>query len=410
MDREKLLSVLGELPLEALANPRPSNVLEFSRKWKAILEESGSSPKVEEIIKLLKSSSELKIYDGTMLNMGSGAMRIEYRNLANWLIWRAAHTSPDKAVEDLETSLERDWSEAWDVLILNSLETPQTFEIAENIFIMPLADVPDSLWKFEMEKEARAWPSVPGSITPARCALGRRRAVAPRFWDSSKIDEGTQHGVAHDSPLFDLARRITLIRDACPLPYMEYTQLCDHVPCAQFTGWGAGSPRYDVVYGPSFKLTEDIVPEVIENFARFRSVPPKDKPFFGMVLDRLNQAKRRYSLADRAIDLGMALEVLLLRNDRPQTQLQMTVRYRGAWLLGKDVPGRKDIYRQLGKVYKHRSAAVHRGQLTPGSPSKRQKLEQDIENGISLCIDAIKELMEIGYPTDWNDIVLGVDQ
>lgn len=407
MDRDKVLELLGELPLKELAVPKTTNIMKFHVEWNGILEESGGKPYVDELLEILKASGELQIYDGSMLNMGSGFSKIEFGQLANWLIWRAAHTSPKEAVEDLEKSVSQDSSDAWDVLVLDSLAVPRFYEITEDIFIMPLADAPESYYKYELEKQRESMPVLPGAIPPDRCVLVQRRAVAPRFREPENSDGMIEHGVSRGSQLFDLARCFTLIQDACPIPSLEYTQICDHVPCAQFTGWGAGSPLFDVVSGPSFKLTDEVVVEVVEYFSLFRNLPQEDKPFIGLVMDRLNQAKRRRSLADKAIDLGMALEVLLLRKERPHTQIQMTVRLRGAWLLGEDVSSRKEIYGHLGKMYSHRSAAVHQGVLNPGTSDKQKKLMGDMERGISLCIDAIKKLMDIGYPDDWNDIVLG---
>ncbi len=72
---------------------------------------------------------------------------------------------------------------------------------------------------------------------------------------------------------------------------------------------------------------------------------------------------RDRDFADQAIDLGIALEALLLhelgKEDRGELRYRLSLR--GAWLGGGDEQERAEIQRTLKAVYDLRSRAVHAG-------------------------------------------------
>ena len=68
-------------------------------------------------------------------------------------------------------------------------------------------------------------------------------------------------------------------------------------------------------------------------------------------------------LADISIDLGIALEALLLheQNKKNRGELRFRLGLRGAWLVGSDGNERAEILKLLREVYDLRSIAVHSG-------------------------------------------------
>jgi hypothetical protein len=120
-------------------------------------------------------------------------------------------------------------------------------------------------------------------------------------------------------------------------------------------------------------------------------------------LDRLDRAVRGDDLADRSIDLGIALEALLLHDEKgDRGELKFRLSLRGAWLAGEDAKDREEAYQTLGKVYKLRSDAVHTGKIKPTEANY-----QTINIGSSLCKRLILKMIEAGGPIKWDTLVLG---
>ena len=122
-------------------------------------------------------------------------------------------------------------------------------------------------------------------------------------------------------------------------------------------------------------------------------------------LERLNLAIRRVRVVDAAIDLGIALEALLLRDLPQDGPISYSMRLRGAWLWGGGAQGRKDTFQILKKVYDLRSKAVHKGQL----PDKTTN-QSSLRKGNSICAGLIERVIRrSGFPDDWTEAILGIE-
>lgn len=134
--------------------------------------------------------------------------------------------------------------------------------------------------------------------------------------------------------------------------------------------------------------------------ADYLSLPEKRRSELAVPLHRLNQAIRHKNHVDKAIDLGVALEALLLDGDKEQLTLQF--RLRGAWLLGKNLESRREISDLLKDLYKLRSQAAHTGKISEKDTSRTESL---LKRGIELCSEMIKVLIK--SKPDWNNLILG---
>lgn len=122
-------------------------------------------------------------------------------------------------------------------------------------------------------------------------------------------------------------------------------------------------------------------------------------------LHRLREAARHNSAIDRAIDLGVALESLLLSEQKDPIKLSLQFRLRGAWLLGQNPEERKAICKQLKEIYNYRSSAVHSGRLTV-KPKDYEYATEKLVDGLKLCANAIKAVIN-EIDINWDDLLLG---
>ena len=112
------------------------------------------------------------------------------------------------------------------------------------------------------------------------------------------------------------------------------------------------------------------------------------------------------SIADRFIDLRIALESLYLKDFPNGYRQEMRFRLAlfGAWYLGTDFGDRKRILKRLREAYDAASGAVHSGDLD--FSVENQKLLSD---GQDLCRRGILKLLSEGPPPNWGDLILGAE-
>ncbi|MDE0312064.1 MAG: HEPN domain-containing protein [Caldilineaceae bacterium] len=112
------------------------------------------------------------------------------------------------------------------------------------------------------------------------------------------------------------------------------------------------------------------------------------------------------NLVDRFIDLRIALESLYLQNisdDKYRGEMRFRLALAGAWHLGTDFEERKKIFRSLRDAYDVASKAVHSGDLEYSENQQLLSTTQD------LCRCGILKLLRGGPPSDWGNLLLGVD-
>lgn len=130
-----------------------------------------------------------------------------------------------------------------------------------------------------------------------------------------------------------------------------------------------------------------------------------------MALFRLAAARSGWSLEERAIDLGIALEVMLMYDGstgrRDNNEISHKLGVRAAWLVGQSPSERVAIFKQIRKIYDHRSSVAHSGEIKHNCETWRVR-DDEIEQGIILGGNIVKAALTRGdWPPDWTGLVLG---
>jgi hypothetical protein len=153
-------------------------------------------------------------------------------------------------------------------------------------------------------------------------------------------------------------------------------------------------------------------------FKRFQAFTTDDKAVMRISLDRLNKSLFKKEMADQAIDLGIALEVMLLHgiNDDFRGEMRYRMSVRGATFLGGMKPQRKNHFKLLKAAYDLRSKSVHTGSLYidagTGKKKKGKKKDPDpvsvLKSATGVCADIAAKIIERGSFPDWeSEYVLG---
>lgn len=118
-------------------------------------------------------------------------------------------------------------------------------------------------------------------------------------------------------------------------------------------------------------------------------------------IDRLGRSRLAVHPVDRALDLGMAAEIVLMHDQsRSNTEITHKIASRAAWLLGSDAGERAEIFAEMKQLYAARSSAVHAGVLPSNS-----RVDLDIAD--ALVSRAIRAILERGRFPDWMSLTLG---
>ncbi len=167
---------------------------------------------------------------------------------------------------------------------------------------------------------------------------------------------------------------------------------------SQYLFFGSIVPSH---HGSSIKEVNKSI--LSDNFKKLNNLKGKHLEAFVRSLSRAVRANHRTDISDRAIDVGMAVEIIFLHGESgvgAKGELRYKISNRGAWLLGKDKNHRKEIVKAIKKGYDVRSAAAHTGQID-------KKEISHVNSMYSICITSLRKILDMGeFPTDWNEIVL----
>ncbi len=120
---------------------------------------------------------------------------------------------------------------------------------------------------------------------------------------------------------------------------------------------------------------------------------------------RWRRSKRATTVEDRLVELRIALESVLLPDDRGAVgEKRHRLAIRGAWLLGETLEQRKSHFRSLRDAYDFASSVLHAGKLNRKGEEARDKAITEAQD---ICRAAILRIAKDQAVPDWTDIVLG---
>lgn len=129
----------------------------------------------------------------------------------------------------------------------------------------------------------------------------------------------------------------------------------------------------------------------------------RDGASMARAIDRLGRSRLAINPVDRALDLGMAAEIVLMHDHSPNnTEIAHKIGSRAAWLLGQTPTERATIFADMKSLYGARSQAVHSGVL-----SSRSAIDLDAADALVTRI--FNAILARGAFPDWFSLVMGGD-
>lgn len=360
----------------------------------------GIDPAVfESYVAELRADPGMAAFDGTFANTPSGAgVSAGLSGIARLLLARAIATNDvPGTVERFVSYVTDNAADAIAVMAISGVTLTRAIRLGPDVSLVPISSLQPSTQR-EMALGGRGIFGAMGPGSVSQCALITRFRFGPVFYrppDDTAAQIPTDEAYALLGEAFDLLA----VLGVYPTYQMFWAQPEDWLMSTGMSGGWQFSPL------AHHWVREVQVPENEAEAlaaAYFSIDPSKRNKVLRIPLDRLGRAGRERDFADRAIDLGIALESLLLHDIDGRSELSFRLSVRGAWLLGTSHTDRLEIQSSLTKLYVLRSQAVHAGLV-----DRDTKTGNTIARATALCQALIHKTIEFRCDIDWKRLVVG---
>jgi hypothetical protein len=350
----------------------------------------------------LKADPRVIKLSGQMLNRGNGAHLFCTFALGSWFLWYAAKTNHHRAYEALNAYLDDTEINILVTLWLLGISVSDTMDLGDGVMLVPVSQMPES--SATMEAKVGRWVNRPfGGVFPQAALVKTVRVpkVAPPMHAKQRAASPSADALLQ---LQTVALMLNALEDISVEPNYTTAYTEPHVPLGPFAGSGGSRQLFDVTTRTNQPVSQISREELARLLEAHKRLAPEERKRFDLILLRLAQAKRRVELPDKILDLGVALEMLLLHGGSSREQLSLQFRLRGSWLLGMNAAERLHLLKEFKEVYDMRSQVAHSGHLKKSGAVK--DLREKIKRFERLSCRVFRQLL-ISNDPDWDRMLLG---
>ena len=363
--------------------------------WRDKMPEDGD---LRALVESLGSESGLNLFRGEMQVYPLGARRVDLHYLTRWLVARSRAVGAGQAITDLERYVDSDELPGLAVRAIAGVRVSERHDLGLGIDLLPWDALPASPQADSLtENRARTSFHFPTAALGKRITLPRRHAPLGETQVLMAEMEQRVDGVQQE--LSDALLCMALVGPTPCYGVAHWQQYDDWVPIP----WAGLSYEMPSGSGPDLAWAAEDCAKASELLRRFMSLKASQRDHLRLPMSRLADAMRRRSIVDCAIDLGIALEALFLRDlDSDRGELSFRLRVRAARLLAADPPSRISLSGLVGGLYALRSTAVHTGRLP--LRHKGRETRDALKEGFKVAADAITYVIVNGDP-NWDDVL-----
>lgn len=360
-----------------------------------------SIPVVVAVKSRLERDERFKKIDGKVLHRGGGAGGlVQIGHLLWWWAWRANEKGIVQADVELDNFLESVASRVWRTTWLYGPIVSERTRIAEGVDLVPPDQMPKSP---ERDKCIRTIQTHRYSMEAIPTCAMVTESIESKFIDSE--DTYLTDDIQEKHQLLTLLLNVFPNMNA--FSGVQTSYLPDNQPPGPFAGGGGSWTIHDALVHRSSRYTPLQDTTLDDLLAGFQSKKTEDRTRLRRVLERLSYAKNRSrSPHNQALDLGIALEMMLLHGTPDKQQLSLTLRLRCAWLLGKSPNERNEISKTIKKAYSIRSNVAHAGYSNElekaGHDPYRNKLSEHMR-----LAERVARILILNPEPDWNTLIVG---
>jgi hypothetical protein len=396
--------------LKAALNPETEAYKEASRKYGDLARDQADQRRAMELaIPLATVLAEQPEYDRCphmMLQTGSGA-RITFRpdRAAQLLVLNATKSDADTAVNWLADLLEKGRASGLQVMPLWQLAVDAPLAaLTKDVDLIPFSMLPPSgarAWlEGRVDRGSGHW-MLPGPLLGMQqptAALTTRKVIDPLFVDAE--EELWPDPDPVPNMLDDIRLCLSAIGPHPILGPLQWFQF-DDPDLNVAAGTGIGGMPLEIMPAwltPPVTFDADGARAFV---AQLLSLPAKIRRQARIALRRLVQAMLRREPGDKAADLSIALEALLVGEGGEHTWKVST---RAGILTGWDFPSKLDRRNVISAAYRMRSSLVHSGaasSMINVAGRGQQAGDAICEEAARICAAVIRAIIERGGIPDW---------
>jgi hypothetical protein len=354
----------------------------------------------EELVADLGRDPEMLRFNTTFATAPTGGgISTNLQSMARLLLARVIATDDLSGTVSLFRSyIETNRAPVIVVTAISGVTTPKEVSLGPDIKLVPMASLPPSVQRGEaFGQDHFGRSAIPDRASSAITTTIDYGPIFYRPGEGEAPSTKAQERVWEKLGLLDEARCLLTLLGVQAAYRRSWIQ-----PMDPLMSMGITSGSLINLEG-SFAREEQIDEIAAKELAAayFRIPPSNRREALRIPLDRLDRVARNRDITDRTIDLGIALEALLL-HDGGRGELKFRLSLRGAWLAGRDQQERDEIQKFLAKLYDLRSTAVHSGSVALTEPNREM-----IKRGTEVCRLLIRKTIDAEARIDWNALVLG---
>lgn len=359
----------------------------------------------QSVLDALSKDPRVIALNGKLISRGSYSEAFNLQRLAMWFLWSTNQYGKQQTQEALNSFLDSETISVINSLWVLGLKVDMPINLDDGYTVQPIESMPDSNDKEyfiqNRFKHLQFSNTIPVCAITKTCPVGKVGKADPEIG----VKENQEYWSA-GRRLFDICLILNTLDGVSCLPYYSTSYLPWTMPFGPFTGSGGGGSVYDVLPSGLTTLTGESVPTVNALMAKLDERNEGDRARLQTIFGRLSQAKRRNQIEDKILDLGIALEMLLLNNLGQNEQLSLAFRLRGGWFIGATPEDRVAKCATLNAIYGYRSEVAHTGRLCKGDQNKINNVRESFPIYQGLTEQICQKIVLEGEP-DWGKLLLG---
>lgn len=331
----------------------------------------------------------------TRIFSGDGASALLDVRFGQWAIRQLVRKmEPVEIIEAFEKEVARNSARYEEVSPVIGISVDERFEISPGIRLVPPASS-------VLDPTSYSYRTQWGPMPEGTGFLVQEYTVTPAFSAEADPDAGSEVKVATHP---DRAKRDSVkerLRRACLLLSPGGVELpvsvimADDRSLFQIDGNSSSRPY---AARPQFALPVD-TGEFMALFKALEHVADRD--VIERAIDRLGRSRLSVDPVDRALDLGIAAEIILMHDaGGGNAEITYKISSRAAWLVEAETDRRVAAFELMRDLYTARSKAVHTGKF----PSKNPV---DLDEADQLVSRIIRTIATRGAFPDWKRLALG---
>lgn len=351
---------------------------------------------------LLRSVPELKGLEEKTLRRISGGGSLSFFRVAISILERLSlGDEPEQIHDDLVDFVSRESVTNFYLAGIGGISLPEKLQLTDQASIISADDILPSMVRefvFRIDRFGRILGGSHEALRPqaALMVTNNQQVLLPK----------KSRTPAKNSLSMDAIRKLeqvtlfclTLASEHAAPVFTAKTSWIDH-PAHSYHGLSGGSggtspgeqqtSRYD-------EFDANLVDELFKSVDRLKE---KDQTALFLAVERLRRSRLHAEPVNRAIDLGIALEIIFLHKIKHNQELSYRAGTHAAFLVGTNEEKRRSIFKVVRDAYEARSVAVHTGQL-------KEKHIDSLSPADELCRSAaIKLVKSGGFPEDWESLI-----